>query len=257
MSVIPYWGIDGCKAGWFCIGLGADGGRQHFVAPDISAACAILCQFRAKIALIDIPIGLSENADERKCDKEARQFVGRDRQSSVFRTPCRQAIDAYRNAPDGEKESAGIYASEKITGLRLPKQTWAIAPKIAEVDSFLRKDSKARELFREVHPEVCFRAFKNAPLINGKSRAAGKKERKEILHNYLRDIDWANIREELRRKGYTKTTKGKGVGDDDILDAAAAAITAWKGDGEYNTLPQNPPKDSRGLPMEMVYWKPH
>ena len=79
----PYWGIDGCKAGWFCIGLRADGELQHFVAPDISAVCAILCQFRAKVALIDIPIGLSDTAEERACDKQAREYIG-GRRSSVF-----------------------------------------------------------------------------------------------------------------------------------------------------------------------------
>ena len=41
---------------------------------------------------------------------------------------------------------------------------------------------------------------------------------------------------------------------DDILDALAAAITAKIGDkGGYKTLPENPPKDSKGLTMEMVY----
>ena len=138
----------------------------------------------------------------------------------------------------------------------MSEQTWGIVPKIAEVDSFLCSDSQARKLFREVHPEVCFCAFKGAPLLPGKkSRPAGKEERKEILRKYLRNIDWAGVRNELRRGGYTKTTKGKGVADDDILDAVAAAITAKNGDAHgYQTLPKNPPQDSCGLPMEMVYW---
>ena len=49
------------------------------------------------------------------------------------------------------------------------------------------------------------------------------------------------------------------VADDDILDALAAAITARIGcqqGNELRTLPENPPTDSKGLPMEMVYAKP-
>jgi len=43
---------------------------------------------------------------------------------------------------------------------------------------------------------------------------------------------------------------------DDIVDAMAAAITAWCGHGVYKTLPANPIADSRGQPMEIVYWEP-
>ena len=251
---VEFWGIDGCRAGWFCAGLRADDELRHFVAPDISAVCAILCQFRAKIALIDIPIGLSDGGYWRDCEKAAREFIG-DRKSSVFATPCRPAVDAYTKE-DGDitaKKRAGRNVSIEITGKSLSEQTLAIVPKIAEVDSFLRKDSKARELFREVHPEVCFRAFKGAPLSHGKSDPAGKTERKEILQKYPPNVDWIKIRNTLRGEGYTKSTKQKGVADDDILDAVAAAITAKYGFGRYKTLPENPPKDSRGLRMEMVY----
>jgi len=40
---------------------------------------------------------------------------------------------------------------------------------------------------------------------------------------------------------------------DDILDAAAAAITAWAEPEALRTLPERPPRDQRDLPMEMVY----
>ena len=49
------------------------------------------------------------------------------------------------------------------------------------------------------------------------------------------------------------------VGLDDILDALAAAVTAYKGhtQGPLQTLPEGktPPTDLKELPMEMVYWR--
>ena len=50
----------------------------------------------------------------------------------------------------------------------------------------------------------------------------------------------------------------KQVARDDILDALAAAVTAKLGMGcpdnyQLRTLPECPPGDCKGLPMEMVY----
>ena len=257
-----FWGIDGCKAGWFCIGLREnDGCYKYFVGGDIAEVYARLQEYGAKIALIDIPIGLSDDKCERKCDKKARDFVvNKKMKSSVFRAPCRQAVDAYRETQgdNNTKEKAGKIASVEITGGCLSQQTWGIVPKIAEVDFFLCKNLAARKLFREVHPEVCFCALKGAPLLygkGGKDKIAGIKERKKVLREYIREFDLAEIQGELHGAGYTKTTKEKGVADDDILDAVAAAITAQRGYGCYKTLPKNPTKDSRDLPMRMIYWE--
>lgn len=45
----------------------------------------------------------------------------------------------------------------------------------------------------------------------------------------------------------------KSVGRDDVVDAMVAAITATASTDSLQTLPAYPPKDSQGLPMEMVY----
>ena len=47
----------------------------------------------------------------------------------------------------------------------------------------------------------------------------------------------------------------KCVAKDDILDALAAAVTARLGHDQLQTIPKCPPKDCKGLPMEMVYWE--
>lgn len=47
------------------------------------------------------------------------------------------------------------------------------------------------------------------------------------------------------------------LADDDILDAIAAAITASADPRALRTLPESPPIDSEGRPMEMVYAEDH
>ena len=245
----PFWGIDGCKVGWFCIGLNAANEHKYFVAGDIGEIYK--CLQEAKIALIDVPIGLSEDCHGRQCDKKARKFVG-GRASSVFPVPCRQAIHAYRNENGSKKDKikAGKIASIKITGGSLSEQTWGIVPKIDEVAQFLCENEDARKLFREVHPEVCFCALNNnTSLQYGKKKAGGFKERIAILEKSLPNVH--QIFDDVRRN-YLKTK----VGDDDIHDALVAALTAKIGYKKYKTLPDKPAKDSCGLPMGMVYVVP-
>ena len=241
-SNFNFWGIDGCKGGWFCIGLNAKGHHLSLIAPTIAEAYAELQKHGAKIVLIDIPIGLSDNEKERVCDKEARRFIG-PRSSSVFRAPCRQAIEAF-SADDEEATKA---VNIKITGRSLSKQTLAIMGKIAEVDSFIH-DHPSKNIFREVHPEVCFCALNGkTPLLHNKKTKEGIGERLEILRHYSLNTD--AIYKESFSKYMDKT-----VARDDILDALVAALTAKIGyPKKYRTLPANPQKDSQGLNMEMVY----
>jgi len=46
------------------------------------------------------------------------------------------------------------------------------------------------------------------------------------------------------------------VAPDDVLDALAAALTAYLGHGKFRTLPSEPETDETGLRMEMVYFTP-
>lgn len=245
-SKFPFWGIDGCTGGWFCVGLnGEDGDCDCLVAADIETAHREIKTRGAKIALIDIPIGLSDNADERVCDKRARRFIA-PKTSSVFRVPCRQAIGAYKQGKTKtEAEALGILESIRITGGPLSKQTWGIAGKIAEVDDFLQSGKGGGVAYREVHPEVCFWALNGcAALANNKKKPEGKTKRLAICAKYF----------PAAQKLLTQARGVKGVVDDDILDALAAAITAKLGDSDkYHTLPESPPPDSAGLKMEMVY----
>jgi len=50
-----------------------------------------------------------------------------------------------------------------------------------------------------------------------------------------------------------KAFKRKELARDDILDAMALALTASFPPGTLCTVPENPEKDNKGLPMEIVY----
>ena len=242
-----FWGIDGCKGGWFCIGLTNAGDHCSLVAADIIDAHSKLQKRGAKIALIDIPIGLSDNDEERTCDIDARQCIG-PRRRSVFRVPCRQALKVF--SVDGAEAAKKV--NHQITRRSLSNQTLAIMKKIAEVDGFVR-GNESKNFFREVHPEVCFWALNgDVPLAHKKKGKDGRCERLEILRRYSVNAKRPLNIDAIYNKSLCEHPR-KTVAYDDVLDALAAALTAKIGyEKGYRTLPTAPAKDSRGLTMEMV-----
>jgi len=232
MSVV---GVDGCKGGWFAIRL----------EPDETSSVEVFCNIKelwdkwnnASLILIDIPIGLSDA--KRQCDTDARKALG-SRHPTVFTPPCREAVQVpcYSEASD---------CNCKVTGRKLSKQAWAIAPKIKEVDDLMLEDSKARSIIREVHPEICFWAFagKNA-MPNNKKKPAGREERLDQLRK------WDTRTDSIFENALCKFLR-KVVATDDILDALVAALTAKGDPSELESFPTKPQCDKNGLPMEMVY----
>jgi predicted RNase H-like nuclease len=241
-SARTFIGIDGCRAGWFCVVLDARGNSSFRVAPDGRAVGELAA--RADSVLIDIPIGLPDSGpDGRLCDREARQLLGRGRAASVFPAPARGTLVAtgYPHALDLNREA---------TGRGLSKQSWNIVPKIREIDSLLCGNRALRGALRESHPELCFQALngKQAMQYNKKSRE-GQQERLRVLERYLpqsRAFFEQACGEFLRRQ----------VARDDIIDAMVCAVTARNGYGGYRTLPATPARDGQGLVMEIVYWVP-
>ncbi len=246
-----WWGVDGCKGGWLCIGLNEAGKACHFVKTDIAAVHTAVRKRKGKVILIDMPIGFRSDKHERLCDKFARKLIDK-RRSSVFRVPCRQAIEVLARTKHIKKAQR---KNHEITCKFLPAQTWAIARNMCQVDELLRGCSQARKVFREVHPEVCFHMLKGASLEHNKKHTRknphGYRERREILKKYFREYATEDPFDKIRQEYLKKT-----VADDDINDALVAALTAkiWKHHGhELRKLPPKPPPDSRGLPMEMVF----
>ena len=230
-------GVDGCRAGWFAIGLEAEDSWQVNTFPDVSSLWDHHQQ--ASLILIDIPIGLkAEGRAERRCDPVARKLLG-PRRSSLFPAPCREAIYAssYQEACD---------VNQRLTGKRLSVENWNIIPKIREMDCFLSDNSFAKGRIREIHPELCFWALADRPMQHAKKRSEGLLERTQLLqsiHPQIADIIAYAL----------STYRRKDVARDDILDALAAAVTGLMGGDNLVSLPQEPEFDERGLRMEMVY----
>ena len=230
-------GVDGCRAGWFTIGLKSESSWQVNVFPD---AYSLWDHHRqASLILIDIPIGLkTDGSAERRCDPIVRKLLG-PRRSSLFPAPCRDAIYAssYQEACD---------INQRLTGKRLSVENWNIIPKIREMDCLLSDDTTARGCIREIHPEFCFWGLAGQPMQYPKKRSEGLAERAELLQSIYPGttdiIDYA-----------LSTYRRKDVARDDILDALAAAVTGLVGGENLASIPQEPEFDERGLRMEMVY----
>jgi predicted RNase H-like nuclease len=114
------------------------------------------------------------------------------------------------------------------------------------MDDWLRSSKKDRSRVREVHPEVSFWAMRGGHAFQeSKKSREGRAARRATIERCLE----AGVFERARA-GYRK----KDVADDDILDAFAALWTAERIErGLAKTLPEHPPRDSRGLPMQIVY----
>jgi len=231
-----YIGIDGCKGGWFYIGLDDDGVWSLGILPEISQVSQFISQ--SQLILIDIPIGLrtSEN-EQRLCDIEARAILKK-RRSSVFPAPSRFALDG----PD-YKESSQI--NEIQTGRKLSRQSWGITDKIKQVDIFLHNYPTDRKV-REFHPEVAFWALNNRlAMQNYKKTDQGYFERLALLSKFYRQI--GNAVTDAQRS-YSRSELAR----DDLLDAMVGAVTA-RFYLSLGTLPAIPEIDSTGLAMEIVY----
>ncbi|MFC1908350.1 DUF429 domain-containing protein [Chloroflexota bacterium] len=236
---MTYVGVDSCKAGWFAVTLTEQSNWKVNVFRDIYSLWNN-CK-DASLMLIDIPIGLVEKgSNERACDKEARKWLGSKRGTSVFPVPCRAAVYA------DVKEASDI--NNKLTDRKLSKQALGIIPKIRQVDQLLTSNNSAKLRIREVHPELCFWAINyRKPMVFNKKDRRGIRERKEVLFPRYPHC-------ELMFKYAERTYHRKDVARDDILDAMVAAVTASKGEQVLITIPANPEIDSKGLPMEMVYY---
>ena len=262
LSESRYVGVDGCKAGWVSIGLD-DGDcyevevftKFHELASYYSKACVIL---------VDIPIGLVENGlGKRVADSKAEGKMGR-RNGSIFHPPSRER--AYQLARLTYEDSSQL-AKDKAwqDGWKGFAQVLGIISKIVEVDHVMTGCKRPLNV-REVHPEICFWALNEKEALSHSKKAKGSigvKERLEILKCHetkseeIYEHALALEMYDCTRQKYRRYFR-KEIARDDILDALVAAVTAKLGCQDNNdytlkTLPPWPPRDSKDLPMEMVY----
>ena len=225
-------GIDGCKDGWICVALDTVSGS---LSGSVLATGEIPRQ-RWDLAGIDIPIGIPDHG-RRDADREARALLGWPRCSSVFPCPIRPAL-----AARSWEEACAI--TQAADGRRVQRQTFAILPKIREIDELMRGDPALREHLYEVHPEVSFASWKEQPMIFRKKAREGREERQALIRSHFGQAFTAVARQ----------LAGHWFGADDLADAFAALWTTQRlYDRRAVSLPAEPQHDSCGLPMHIWY----
>jgi predicted RNase H-like nuclease len=228
-------GVDGCPGGWILVCAQADHLLSLVAVRVVPTFSEVVDRTRDCTTIgIDVPIGLSDNG-RRMADLEARKVLRPLRHNSVFPAP----LLAVLGAPTYE-EACLISARTHVDRMRTSKQTYFLSEKILEVDRVI--DAEIQERIVEVHPEVCFWALNDGkPMPNPKRAPAGEQERLELLSRVFTN-DLASF--EVPRR----------AARDDFYDACVAAWSASRfATGRHGTLPEQPPLDSRGLRMEIVY----
>jgi predicted RNase H-like nuclease len=269
-------GVDGCRSGWVIaftdLRESPLSGPEFGIAPTFEALLQALRGVRALVA-VDIPIGLPGGAPvdvgTRRADAAARDFLGGRRRSSVFSAPARPTLQA-----GSYHEACGLEVRARGGGKGLSQQAFRIIPKIREADETIGPahqeppSDETRTWVREVHPEVTFAMLagggeRGYGLVHSKrgctscrgTLCPGEFERVTLLKPYVPDFDPRAVHERLLRL-YPRTTGSTGaiVGRDDIVDAVACLVTAYRiATGEAMTLPAGEPQvDERGLRMEIV-----
>ena len=230
-------GIDGYINGWCCCII-HDGVRieLHKNLTTLFENIGI-----NNLTLIDMPVGLSSKNFERFIDFKLRTYLPKNKKSSVFTAPCREAV--FSNDYNSAKK-----ANQIITNRSISIQSWNISKKIKELDGFLTSQKKNKLTIKESHPEFCFvNLNNNKPLIHNKKTKEGYIERLSILKRKEKSL------EPIIEKTLENFKKEK-VKKDDILDSIVLALTSkyWQKNGS-RTITQNPEKDEMGIPFEIYY----
>ena len=227
-----YVGVDWMKGNWIASEL--TGNTASYIT---FKTIDELCRYYENISeiLIDIPIGLPETAEEAlfRPDSKAREYLKvAARKSSIFPVPFRKLCYA--------ESKAEIWELNKELGAKLTVAGSGILPCIKQVDSFLQNNPQWKERLVESHPECVFQALNGGKGIEtSKHTYEGLEERISILSRYV-----FNTRELVSSVGKNK--------QEDILDSLCLAVTSKLG---YVSIPENPARDSKGLPMRIVVAK--
>ena len=203
----PVAGVDGCPGGWFVAMDTDDGGIATRLYPSLEELVGELQDYTL---LVDIPMGLTPDAP-RRLDAALRRWSYNP--SSVFTTPCREAVYAedYEEANEINQQRYDMGVSQ---------QAFAICRKIREMDALLRNGSGLSGRAFESHPELCFQIIKSGPFtLHPKRTPEGWQQREELLEPLLPGSLEAY---DDAMDGFPHTQ----VARDDILDALALLLTA-------------------------------
>jgi predicted RNase H-like nuclease len=204
-GVMRVTGIDGCRGGWVAVTLTTRATAGPLEAAPLTVGVTVAPHLDdlglAGTVGVDMPLGLLPNG-WRSADLLARRALGR-RGCCVFAIPPRPvwAETAYADANRRCRE---------LTGRGLSAQAWGLRTKLLDADCYRRV---AAHPLHEVHPELAFAAMAGAPLAESKHSKAGLTVRQELL---------ATVGITLPRA----RALPRGIGEDDLLDAAAVAWSA-------------------------------
>lgn len=233
-------GVDGCRGGWMVVLW--DGLPNSTPTATICSDFASVIDLSAQIVAVDMPIGFPERAEHggRKACAEARARLGA-RQSSVFSVPSRAAVMC---RDYGEACEVNLQNSEPPR--KVSKQCFMLFDKMREVDRLMSPEQQSRVY--EVHPELAFWAMNGcSPLelpkkVKSRPDAPGLALRENLLRNAGFPFDALEV----------EPHRASAAGRDDLIDACAAAWSALRiSRQQHITLPPEPPRDGRGLRMEI------
>lgn len=204
------------------------------------------------IIAVDMPIGLPDSIGKggRGPESLIRPLLGA-RQSSVFSIPSRVAVHAepgpFANGEELRDAHARANLVARLTSdpaKSISIQAFCLFPKIREIDRLLIERPELRSRIIESHPELAFwrlngeREMTSPKKIKGKVSADGMEERKTLLARH-------GIRRYL-----LDARPPKGVGEDDLLDAAAMLLVAKRhAQGLARPFPDPPLADTHGIPI--------
>jgi predicted RNase H-like nuclease len=219
-------GLDGWKSRW--VGVEVADGAFVSAAVYQSLAAARAATPGAAVFGVDVPIGLPGDAEERPADIAARKRLGKG--SSVFRV-YPEAVLATENY------SEALVVAQRLCGRGISRQSHGLREKIFEAADAVGCDAR----FHEVHPEVSFHELAGCRLPP-KASWAGMHRRWQALARVGIKIP-------------ADLGPGGEAGADDVLDAAAAAWSAWRiARGEGKTLPSMPPRDPRSGRLVAIWY---
>ena len=226
-------GVDGCKGGWIAAILNQGELKidKFNTINDIVNEYPHFDEF-----FVDMVIGLPSSKNHIRPDTYARQII-KERASTIFPAPCRQAVYA-RTVADAYEEN------ERVLGKKFTPLTVGIFPKIRELDSFFQDNQKYKNVIKESHPEVCFARLNGSTMLSKKSQIDGIEERIHLLRKYLPELSLTKL---------TALEKCLKCNIDDIVDALCLAVSAnIAAQGYFEIIPETPMSDETGLLMQMV-----
>ncbi|MBD8877330.1 DUF429 domain-containing protein [Roseibium polysiphoniae] len=231
-------GADGCKAGWVAVSSGLEGEGPHQLQVFENFPALLAHQPEFATVAVDMPIGLPDHIGPRGRGSEqaVRQHLGQ-RQSSVFAVPSRAAVYMADYL-----EACTVAQETSDPPKKVSKQCFYLFPKIREIDAVMTVDLEER-IF-EVHPELAFwRLNGEAPMslpkkIKSRPNGPGLDQRRDLLVSHGFD------------KTFLDQAPPRGVGRDDLLDAAANCLIASRiAGGTAEPFPADYCRDGKGLRM--------